>query len=104
MGREPRGPFRPGGLGSATGKAYDPTNSSAPMRRHGTDPLTMTPAIPYPALAGALEARGYSELTPVQAAIMDGRQPVGLTLQSLRDREIPMCWSDQRWLVKLLAF
>lgn len=32
----------------------------------------------------------------IQAAIMDGRQPVGLTLQSLRDREIPMSWADQR--------
>ena len=32
----------------------------------------------------------------VQAAIMDGRQPVGLTLQSLRDREIPLSWADQR--------
>lgn len=32
----------------------------------------------------------------IQEAIMDGRQPVGLTLQSLRDREIPMSWADQR--------
>lgn len=32
----------------------------------------------------------------IQAAIMDGRQPVGLTLQSLRDRKIPMSWADQR--------
>lgn len=32
----------------------------------------------------------------IQAAIMEGRQPVGLTLQSFRDRELPVCWSDQR--------
>ena len=32
----------------------------------------------------------------IQAAIMDGRQPVGLTLQSLRNREIPLSWADQR--------
>ncbi len=32
----------------------------------------------------------------IQEAIMDGRQPIGLTLQSLRDREIPMSWADQR--------
>ena len=32
----------------------------------------------------------------IQAAIMDGRQPVGLTLQSLRDREIPLSWTAQR--------
>jgi len=32
----------------------------------------------------------------IQEAIMDGRQPAGLTLQSLRDREIPMSWTDQR--------
>lgn len=32
----------------------------------------------------------------IQAAILDGRQPIGLTLQSLRDREIPLSWADQR--------
>ncbi|WP_295226006.1 recombinase family protein [uncultured Brevundimonas sp.] len=32
----------------------------------------------------------------IQEAIMDGRQPVGLTLQSVRNREIPMSWDDQR--------
>ena len=30
----------------------------------------MTPPIPYPALADALEARGYRDLTPVQAAVI----------------------------------
>lgn len=35
------------------------------------DPEEMTPTIPYPAIAGALEARGYRDLTPVQAAVMN---------------------------------
>ena len=39
----------------------------------------------------------------IQAAIMEGRQPVGLTLQSLRDREIPVCWSDQRMQLGFVA-
>ncbi|WP_269514462.1 recombinase family protein [Brevundimonas subvibrioides] len=37
----------------------------------------------------------------IQQAIMDGRQPVGLTLQSLRDVDIPVSWDAQR---KALGF
>jgi hypothetical protein len=32
----------------------------------------------------------------IQQAIMDGRQPSGLTLQQLRESEIPACWDEQR--------
>lgn len=34
----------------------------------------------------------------IQEAILDGCQPVGLTLQQLRDSEIPVTWADQRAL------
>lgn len=37
----------------------------------------------------------------IQQAIMDGRQPVGLTLQSLREQDIPVAWAAQR---KALGF
>jgi DNA invertase Pin-like site-specific DNA recombinase len=37
----------------------------------------------------------------IQQAIMEGRQPVGLTLQSLRDGDIPLSWTAQR---KALGF
>jgi hypothetical protein len=32
----------------------------------------------------------------IQQAILDGRQPVGLTLKNLRERDIPVAWADQR--------
>lgn len=34
----------------------------------------------------------------IQQAIMEGRQPVGMTLQSLRDAVQPLSWEDQRTL------
>ena len=35
----------------------------------------------------------------IQQAIMDGRQPVAMTLQSLRGRSLPVSWEDQRALL-----
>lgn len=32
----------------------------------------------------------------IRQAIMDGRQPIGLTLQAIRDSDIPLGWADQR--------
>lgn len=32
----------------------------------------------------------------IQKVIIEGRQPVGLTLQSLRERDIPVSWTAQR--------
>lgn len=37
----------------------------------------------------------------IQQAIMDGQQPVGLTLQILRESEVPCSWDAQR---RLLGF
>lgn len=35
----------------------------------------------------------------IQQAILEGRQPVGVTLQSLRGRALPVSWEDQRALL-----
>lgn len=35
----------------------------------------------------------------IQQAIMEGRQPIGMTLQSLRGRSLPVSWEDQRTLL-----
>lgn len=32
----------------------------------------------------------------IQTAILEGRQPAGLTLESLLDKTLPVAWSDQR--------
>lgn len=32
----------------------------------------------------------------IQAAILEGRQPRGLTLHGLLDQPLPAAWSDQR--------
>ena len=32
----------------------------------------------------------------IQAALVDGRQPAGLTLEMLQDMKLPIAWEDQR--------
>jgi hypothetical protein len=36
----------------------------------------------------------------LQLAILDGRQPVGMNLQSLINTAIPPAWADQQWMFK----
>jgi len=43
---------------------------------------------------------GLAFLAPdIQAAIINGRQPVGLTLEILHDMKLPIAWADQRTML-----
>ena len=39
----------------------------------------------------------------IQVAILEGRQPVGLTLQSLIEKPLPLSWEDQRIAIGITA-
>jgi site-specific DNA recombinase len=96
----------PDGASLASRKAANPTLLQALKRAHRI--LADHDASPLTSPHANRTARGVDDsylrsiaglafLAPdIQAAIVQGRQPAGLTLEMIQDTKLPIAWSDQR--------
>jgi DNA invertase Pin-like site-specific DNA recombinase len=99
----------PDGASLAPRKAADPTLLQGLKRAHRV--LETHNVSPLTKIEANRTARGIDDsylrsiaglafLAPdIQAAIVEGRQPAGLTLEMLQDTKLPIAWADQRALL-----